>query len=491
MGLPGHRLLRPDLSLRRSRRLPLVRRPPAPARHRRDRRLGARPLPQGRVGAWPASTAARSTSTPTPSGPSTPTGARSSSTTAAPRCATSSSPTPCTGWASSTSTGSASTPSPRCSTSTTRGVEGQWSPNAQGGNEDLEAVAFLQELNTTVHRVHPGVLTIAEESTAWGGVSRPVHAGGLGFTHKWNMGWMHDTLDYWADGPDPPAVAPRPAHLRPHLRVGRALRAPAEPRRGGAPQAAADRQDARRHDDERFANLRALFAWMWAHPGKQLLFMGSELAETREWSHDRSLDWGLLDDPRHAGVAELDPRPQRARGRAPRAAHRRRRSRPGSRGSTSSDAEQQPARLRARRAGRRRRRGVRGQPLRTRSATATGSGCARAGAGAPRCPPTTRRFGGHGRLEGRPRGRGPSRGRAGRTRPSSRCRRGRSPTSCRARWRTVPWTARCSSSTATSTNRPARTRGPARCPSSRRPRRSTTGTSASPRSATDPTPPSG
>src|SRR3546814_19312790 len=72
---------------------------------------------------------------------------------------------------------------------------GQWSPNIHGGNADLEAISFLQELNTTVHRVHPGVLTIAEESTAWGGVSQPVYAGGLGFTHKWNMGWMHDTLD--------------------------------------------------------------------------------------------------------------------------------------------------------------------------------------------------------------------------------------------------------------------------------------------------------
>ena len=245
VGLPGHRLLRAHLALRRPRRLPLVRRPPPPARPRRDRRLGARPLPARRRRAWRATTARRSTSTPTRSAASTPTGARSCSTTASPRCAASSSPTPSTGSASCTSTACASTPSPRCSTATTPAAHGQWTPNVHGGNEDLEAVAFLQEMNTTVHRVHPGVLTIAEESTAWDGVSRPVHAGGLGFTHKWNMGWMHDTLDYWSTDPVLPELAPQPAHLRAHLRVGRALRAAAQPRRGRAPQAVAARQDAR------------------------------------------------------------------------------------------------------------------------------------------------------------------------------------------------------------------------------------------------------
>jgi 1,4-alpha-glucan branching enzyme len=182
---------------------------------------------------------------------------------------------------------------------------GQWVPNVHGGNEDLEAVAFLQELNTVVHRVHPGVLTVAEESTAWGGVSRPVHLGGLGFTHKWNMGWMHDTLEYWSKDP-----LYRPWH-HDQLTFGLTY-AWAEhfvlplshdevvhlkqPLLGKMPGVS---------DDDRFANLRALYAWMWAHPGKQLLFMGAELAETREWSHDRGLDWGLLDDPRHAGIAEL------------------------------------------------------------------------------------------------------------------------------------------------------------------------------------------
>jgi 1,4-alpha-glucan branching enzyme len=182
---------------------------------------------------------------------------------------------------------------------------GEWTPNEHGGNEDLEVVAFLQELNTVVHATHPGVLTIAEESTAWSGVSRPVDAGGLGFTHKWNMGWMHDTLDYWSSDP-----LHRPE--RHHLLTFGLTYAWAEhfvlplshdevvhlkkPLLGKMPGT---------DDDARFANLRSLYAWMWAHPGKQLLFMGGELADPKEWSHDRGLDWDLLDDPRHAGVQRL------------------------------------------------------------------------------------------------------------------------------------------------------------------------------------------
>jgi 1,4-alpha-glucan branching enzyme len=182
---------------------------------------------------------------------------------------------------------------------------GQWTPNIHGGNEDLEAVSFLQDLNTLVHRVQPGVLTIAEESTAWGGVSKPVDLGGLGFTHKWNMGWMHDTLAYWETDPlfrrwhhhqltfgltyawAEHFVLPLSHDEVVHLK--RSLL-------GKMPGA---------FDDERFANLRALYAWMWAHPGQQLLFMGCELGEWREWSHDRSLDWDLLDDHRHAGLRNL------------------------------------------------------------------------------------------------------------------------------------------------------------------------------------------
>jgi 1,4-alpha-glucan branching enzyme len=182
--------------------------------------------------------------------------------------------------------------------------QGEWSPNVHGGNEDLEAVAFLQETNTVVHRVHPGVLTIAEESTAWPGVTRPVHHGGLGFTHKWNMGWMHDTLQYWSTDPlyrrwhhdqltfgltyawAEHFVLPLSHDEVVHLKGSLLTKQPGS-------------------DDERYDHLRSLLAWMWAHPGQQLLFMGGELAEHREWSHDRSLDWDLLHDPRHAGVCAL------------------------------------------------------------------------------------------------------------------------------------------------------------------------------------------
>jgi len=180
----------------------------------------------------------------------------------------------------------------------------EWVPNIYGGRENLEAIAFLQELNSVVHLQHPGVVTIAEESTAWGGVSKPVDVGGLGFTHKWNMGWMHDTLDYfglepihrkwhhheltfgllyaWTENFVLPLSHDEVVHLKRSLL-------------GKMP---GDRW-------QQFANLRALYAWMWAHPGKQLLFMGAELAQEAEWAHDRSLDWHLLELPRHRGVHEL------------------------------------------------------------------------------------------------------------------------------------------------------------------------------------------
>jgi 1,4-alpha-glucan branching enzyme len=181
---------------------------------------------------------------------------------------------------------------------------GEWVPNARGGRENLEAVAFLQEMNTLVHRDHPGVLTIAEESTAWDGVSRPVEAGGLGFSQKWNMGWMHDTLEYFGK---------RPEHRQWHhhsLTFGLVY---AWTENFVLPLS---------HDEvvhgkgsllgkmpgdewQRFANLRALYAWMWAHPGKNLLFMGAELAQRAEWDFDRSLDWHLLDQPANRGVHDL------------------------------------------------------------------------------------------------------------------------------------------------------------------------------------------
>jgi 1,4-alpha-glucan branching enzyme len=181
---------------------------------------------------------------------------------------------------------------------------GEWIPNVYGGNEDLDAVSFLRELNAVVHDRQSGTLMIAEESTAWPGVSRPTYTGGLGFGLKWNMGWMHDTLDYF--GRDP--IHRRYHHNQltfglvyaftenfvlplSHDEVvhgkGSLLR-----------KMAGDRW-------QKFANLRALYGHMWAHPGKKLLFMGGELAQDQEWGHDRSLDWHLLERPDHGGVQLL------------------------------------------------------------------------------------------------------------------------------------------------------------------------------------------
>ncbi|MCA1721983.1 MAG: 1,4-alpha-glucan branching protein GlgB [Actinobacteria bacterium] len=182
--------------------------------------------------------------------------------------------------------------------------EGQWLPNQYGGRENLDAVAFLQEMNSVVYRRVPGVVTIAEESTAWPGVSRPTHLGGLGFGLKWNMGWMHDSLDYMAREPVyrgyhhhqmtfSMVYAYSENYVLPisHDEVvhgkGSLLR-----------KMPGDRW-------QQLANLRAYLGFMWAHPGKQLLFMGSEFAQESEWSEERSLDWWLLDLPDHRGVALL------------------------------------------------------------------------------------------------------------------------------------------------------------------------------------------
>ncbi len=182
--------------------------------------------------------------------------------------------------------------------------EGEWVPNKFGGRENLEAVEFLRQLNTVVHAEHPGVLTLAEESTSWPGVSRPVYLGGLGFGFKWNMGWMHDTLSYFSK---------EPVHRRHHhqqLTFG-LLYAFSEnfvlPLSHDEVVHGKGSLVNKMPGDKgtKLANLRALLAWMWAHPGKQLLFMGGELAQEREWSHDRSLDWDLLGDPGHQGVQAL------------------------------------------------------------------------------------------------------------------------------------------------------------------------------------------
>ncbi len=180
----------------------------------------------------------------------------------------------------------------------------EWLPNKYGGRENLEAVEFLQEFNATVYREVPGVVTIAEESTAWPGVTRPTHLGGLGFGFKWNMGWMHDSLDYVEREPVYRSFHHGQLTFSMHYAYTENFVLPIS------------------HDEvvygkgsmlrkmpgdrwQQLANLRAYLAYMWAHPGKQLLFMGSEFAQDSEWAESRSLDWWHLDDPAHRGVLQL------------------------------------------------------------------------------------------------------------------------------------------------------------------------------------------
>ncbi|MBX5482185.1 MAG: 1,4-alpha-glucan branching protein GlgB [Myxococcaceae bacterium] len=181
---------------------------------------------------------------------------------------------------------------------------GQWIPNRSGGRENLEAIAFLREMNDAVRRLHPGVVTIAEESTAWPKVSQPISEGGLGFHFKWNMGWMHDTLLYFSKDP---------IHRRFHhnnLTFG-LLYAFSEhfvlPLSHDEVVHGKGSLLAKMPGDEwqKFANLRALFGWMWSHPGKKLLFMGGEFGQGREWSEARSLDWHQLEHWGHRGLQKL------------------------------------------------------------------------------------------------------------------------------------------------------------------------------------------
>ncbi|WKK15075.1 1,4-alpha-glucan branching protein GlgB [Achromobacter insolitus] len=181
---------------------------------------------------------------------------------------------------------------------------GQWIPNRYGGRENLEAVQFLQALNTTVRQEVPDAIMVAEESTAWPGVTAPVADGGLGFHYKWNMGWMHDTLRY---------LAQDPVHRKHYHHDITFSMVYAYSERFILPLS---------HDEvvhgkgsllgkmpgdaaARLANLRAYLGFMWAHPGKKLLFMGGEMAQPREWNHDVPLDWNLLDHPGHLGVQRL------------------------------------------------------------------------------------------------------------------------------------------------------------------------------------------
>nr|WP_153397358.1 1,4-alpha-glucan branching protein GlgB [Ornithinicoccus halotolerans] len=182
--------------------------------------------------------------------------------------------------------------------------DGQWVPNQYGGRENLEAVALLQEINATAYRRTPGIVTVAEESTSWPGVTRPTDTGGLGFGLKWNMGWMHDSLDY---------VAYEPVYRQYHHHQLTFSLMYAFSEQFVLPIS---------HDEvvhgkgsmlrkmpgdrwQQLANLRAYLAFMWAHPGKQLLFMGQEFAQESEWADGRSLDWWLLDQPVHAGMQQL------------------------------------------------------------------------------------------------------------------------------------------------------------------------------------------
>jgi 1,4-alpha-glucan branching enzyme len=181
---------------------------------------------------------------------------------------------------------------------------GEWLPNRYGGNEDLDAVGFLKQLNEVLYGREPGTISAAEESTAWPGVSRPTYLGGLGFGFKWNMGWMHDTLAYFQQDP---------VHRRWHHHELTFSLVYAFTENFILPLS---------HDEvvhgkgslvdkmpgdwwQKRANLRTLYAYMWAHPGKKLLFMGQEFAQAQEWSADRSLDWHLLESPDHAGIQRL------------------------------------------------------------------------------------------------------------------------------------------------------------------------------------------
>jgi 1,4-alpha-glucan branching enzyme len=179
--------------------------------------------------------------------------------------------------------------------------EGQWVPNRFGGRENLDAIEFLRQFNTLTHAEQPGSITIAEESTSWPGVSKPVYLGGLGFTYKWNMGWMHDILKYMSHDP----VYRRYAHNHltfsmlynytenfvlpfSHDEVVHMKGSMMQKMPGDAWQKA--------------ATLRALYGYMYGHPGKKLLFMGGEIGQWREWNHDRSLDWHLVEQPLHRGL---------------------------------------------------------------------------------------------------------------------------------------------------------------------------------------------
>jgi len=182
--------------------------------------------------------------------------------------------------------------------------EGQWVPNKNGGRENLEAISFLQEANATAYKRNPGIVMIAEESTSWGGVTHPTDGGGLGFGLKWNMGWMHDSLQYMHEDPMWRADHHNDITFSFLYAFSESFLLPIS------------------HDEvvhgkgsllgkmpgdqwQKLANVRAFLSFMWAHPGKQLLFMGGEFGQPSEWSEQRGLDWWILDHPEHQGLQRL------------------------------------------------------------------------------------------------------------------------------------------------------------------------------------------
>lgn len=182
--------------------------------------------------------------------------------------------------------------------------EGEWEPNAFGGRENLEAIQFIKKFNEVVHAKHPGILTIAEESTAWGGVSRPTHSGGLGFGMKWNMGWMNDMLEYFTKDP---------VHRRFHQDMLTFSLLYAFSENFILPISHDEVVHGKRSllekmpgdDWQKFANVRLFLGFMFAHPGKKLLFMGNDFAQLGEWNAEQSLDWHFLDYEPHRHINQF------------------------------------------------------------------------------------------------------------------------------------------------------------------------------------------
>lgn len=182
--------------------------------------------------------------------------------------------------------------------------EGEWIPNKYGGRENIEAINFLRKVNDVLHTLYPGVITFAEESTSWGGVSRPTATGGLGFDYKWNMGWMNDTLSY---------IEKNPIHRKYHQDQLTFSLIYAFSEHFALPFSHDEVVHMKKSmlskmpgdDWQKFANLRLLYAYMYTHPGKNLLFMGGEFGQWSEWSHANSLDWHLLEWGKHQGLQQL------------------------------------------------------------------------------------------------------------------------------------------------------------------------------------------